>query len=50
MPCRQLLFYGQLAADDVSMSDAKSTRSECICRRFSKKLGNDISTDERDFN
>ena len=35
--------------DDASMCDAKSTRSECICRRFSKKLGNDISTDERDL-
>ena len=33
---RQLLFYDQLAGDDASMCDAKSTRSECICRRFSK--------------
>ena len=45
----QLLFYDQLAGNDASMCDAKSTRSECICRRFSKKLGNDISTDERDL-
>ena len=43
MPGRQLLFYDQLAGDDASMCDAKSTRSECICRRFSKKLGNDIN-------
>ena len=49
MPCRQLFFYDQLAGDDAPMCDAKSTRSECICRRFSKKLGNDISTDERNL-
>ena len=32
----QLLFYDQLAGNDASMCDAKSTRSECICRRFSR--------------